>query len=196
MKLVRIYPPNPRQGHHAQTYMLSGSPYPKFEAWRGWYEVDDATAEKLRKLRNNPQDPGSRPVFQVLTRTEAEALEEAEKERVAEAKAPIKLPKGVVEARPKAGKADRTHTPTKARVAPAQEAPPPEDWDEATNTDEDEDDFPFEHAMETADEGDLGDPEENEEPVSATRGDLTSADLPSEPEKPRRKPVTKPRKKK
>jgi len=95
MKVVRIYPPNPSRGHFAETYILSGSGYPKFEAKRGWYQVDDKTAERMERLRNNPADSGSRPVFQVCSPAEAKAMEKVEIEQVAKAAAPIPLPKKV-----------------------------------------------------------------------------------------------------
>jgi len=94
MKLARIHPPNTSRGFFAHTYLLSGSGYPKFEARKGWYEVDDGFADKtLRPLLNNPDDPHSRPVFQICTVAEARALEEAEKEIIAVADAPIPAPK-------------------------------------------------------------------------------------------------------
>lgn len=96
-KLVRIHPPNSSRGYHAKTYLLSGSGYPKFSHMRGWYEVDDATAEKLSRVLNNPFDSHSKPVFQVVSKVEAEAMEVAEKEQVAEAASPIPIPKAKVE---------------------------------------------------------------------------------------------------
>ena len=36
--------PDPRRGYHAESYFLPHTGYPKFEAKRGWYEVDDETA--------------------------------------------------------------------------------------------------------------------------------------------------------
>lgn len=90
--LVRIFPYNPRAGYHALSFQLSGSPYPPFRVERGWYEVDRATALKLRKQLNNPNDPFSRPIFQVCTRDQAKALERAEQVRVARASDPVPLP--------------------------------------------------------------------------------------------------------
>lgn len=95
--LVRIYPPNKSRGYYARRYRISGSKYPVFDYKRGWYEVDSKTAKQLKKVRNNPADPMSRPVFQVVTREQAVAIEEAEKAEVAKATGPVPLPAGVEE---------------------------------------------------------------------------------------------------
>lgn len=92
-KLVRIYPYNPTQGYKTRRILLSGSGYPMFTVDRGWYEVDDKTAKRLAKLKNNPNYEHSRPVFQVCTKDEAVALEEAEQEIMAAAAAPVPMPK-------------------------------------------------------------------------------------------------------
>lgn len=90
--LVRIHPVNPQRGFHAATYLLANSRYPAFRVERGWYEVDKATANYLKEKRNNPADDNSKPIFQVCTKDEAVALDEAEIQRVAAATAPIPMP--------------------------------------------------------------------------------------------------------
>lgn len=95
--LARIHPPNRTRGYHARRFKLTGSEYPVFDYQRGWYQVDNKTAEKLSRVRNNPQDPLSRPVFQIVTVAEAKAIEEAEKARKARADGPVPLPAGVAD---------------------------------------------------------------------------------------------------
>lgn len=90
--LVRIHRPRRSQGYLVETYTLHGSGYPKFDWRRGWYEVSPKVAEELSRARNNPNDPSSKPVFQVCTHEEAHALATAEKRQAAEATAPIPMP--------------------------------------------------------------------------------------------------------
>ena len=91
--LARIHPRDAGRGYLARNVLLSGSGYPKFEVTRGWYQVDKGIVPRLRKLLNNPNDPRSAPIFQVCTKSEAIAIEEAEKEEIAIASAPIPVPK-------------------------------------------------------------------------------------------------------
>jgi len=182
--LVRIIPPNKRTGHMAETYTLSGSGYPKFDWRRGWYEVDLATARKLENARNNPLDYSSKPVFQVVTKGEAEALDVTEKQVKAEATAPIPLPQKV-------------HTPNRTEVKHSSETNPTDEEMDLSDDDSDEDwealtktDDPPEHeAQETASADDLADLD-----------DLIKDDAPAEPKlvakKKAKKRVTKKKTKK
>lgn len=93
--LVRIHPRDKRRGFNAERYKLSGSKYGTFDVSRGWYTVDYATAKKLEKVLNNPNDPSSKPVFQVCTFAEAKAVEAAQRQVAAAANSPIPLPEGL-----------------------------------------------------------------------------------------------------
>jgi hypothetical protein len=95
MKLVRIHPYEPRRGHTTLRYSMAGSGYPMFMEGRGWYEVDDDIADKLGELTNNPNDPRSPLVFQVLTKEEAQAIDMVEKQQIAVAESPIPMPKSI-----------------------------------------------------------------------------------------------------
>lgn len=97
--LVRIYPREPKRGYHAARFQLRGSGYPIFKVERGWYEVDAAMAKKLGTYHNRGNDAGAKPIFQICTRAEAIAVEEAEREalRRADATTPIPLPKALAE---------------------------------------------------------------------------------------------------
>ena len=90
--LVRIYPRDPQRGYHAASFRLANSGYPIFRVERGWYEVDPQTAERLRQYRN--RNNTGQPIFQIVTRAEAKALERAEKEAIrrADANSPIPMP--------------------------------------------------------------------------------------------------------
>lgn len=70
--LVRITPTNPRESHYAAGVHIKKAD--------GWCEVPTSTAKALAKERMNALNPAqSAPVFEVSTKTEAQAQEEAEK---------------------------------------------------------------------------------------------------------------------
>lgn len=176
--LVRIHEPQPNHGYHMETYILSGSGYPKFD-WRlGWYEVDAKTALALSRVKNNPGDPYSRLAFQVVTPEEAEAMEEAEKEVAATADAPHPMPKKIRSKLAKEGIVDVVDR-AKRRDQRKVEV---EGWDEEDDEipdaeDEDAEEAPAEKwrskgPIETADEDDLAELEEYER-----QADLTTAEL-------------------
>ena len=77
MKFVRIRPYNKARGQLTRRYVYGGV---RFEADHGWYEVDDEIAEYLKTVLTHPQDPDSRPVFDVSDQAGAEkiALDEYE----------------------------------------------------------------------------------------------------------------------
>ncbi len=72
--LVRLKPFNPRRGFVMRTYVdgISGA---VFKEERGWYEVEDAMAAKLKEITSKPENPESPLAFDVCTREEAVALE-------------------------------------------------------------------------------------------------------------------------
>ena len=70
--LVRIAPTNTRASHYAHGVTIKQAD--------GWCEVDAGLAKKLARERMNPLNPNaSQPVFEVATKGEAKAHEEAEK---------------------------------------------------------------------------------------------------------------------
>lgn len=90
--LCKIHPYTPSQGYFRKRHICP--PY-TFRVERGWYEVDDTIAEKLRGEFNNPGDPTSRPVFIIASKAEAGAMDKAEQEIAAKADAPQPLPKEI-----------------------------------------------------------------------------------------------------
>lgn len=75
MPLARIKPYDKRRGHLLRRYTLLGH---RFEADKGWYVVDDALAELLRKARQNPTDDESPLAFDVAdTALEGREIEQA-----------------------------------------------------------------------------------------------------------------------
>jgi len=77
MKFVRIRPYDKRRGQLVRRYVYRGF---RFEVERGWYEVEDHIAEALEGVLTFPDNPDSKPVFDVSTREDAEALARAEYE--------------------------------------------------------------------------------------------------------------------
>ncbi len=77
MKFVRIRPYNKARGQLVRRYVYGGV---RFEVDHGWYEVDDEIAEYLKTVLTHPQDPDSKPVFDVSDQAGAEkiALDEYE----------------------------------------------------------------------------------------------------------------------
>jgi hypothetical protein len=92
--LVRLKPFNERKRHLTRTYMFDGV---RFFVDRGWYDVADAFADRLRDLRQDYHDPDSPLLFDVCTPKQAEALEQAEV--AAEVKATARRPATVVTTR-------------------------------------------------------------------------------------------------
>lgn len=75
--LVRLKPHDPRRGYVLRRYTYRGI---KFHGERGWYRVEKAVADYLRRIRQVPGDDHSPPAFDVCTDDEAKALEAREKE--------------------------------------------------------------------------------------------------------------------
>ena len=77
MKFVRIRPYNKARGQLVRRYVYGGV---RFEVDHGWYEADDQIAEYLKTVLTHPQDPDSKPVFDVSDQAGAEkiALDEYE----------------------------------------------------------------------------------------------------------------------
>jgi hypothetical protein len=71
MKFIRIRPYDKRRGQLVQRYVYRGF---RFEVARGWYQVEDHIAEELAGVLTFPDNPDSKPVFDVATKEEAEAL--------------------------------------------------------------------------------------------------------------------------
>jgi len=86
-KLVRVRPYNPKRGQLVRRYMVKGI---RFDVNRGWYKVDDELAKYLATVTNDPNDPESTPVFDVLT--EKEALKLEQDEEAAKKPAPVSAP--------------------------------------------------------------------------------------------------------
>lgn len=202
-RLVRIHPQNPTRGYHCATYLLSGTNYPEFRVERGWYEVDLATARRLSQVRNNSEDPTSRPVFQVCTREEAIQVDEAEIQRVAAAEAPVPMPsarggarransfisKGAAAERAKASRGALAGLTDEEEIEKPEEGAEEEAFDATFDDNEDlaEQDHDSEHAGEPV----ANEPED--EPVSQPgSGDLTTADLAPPVPAPRQGTPTKP----
>jgi len=108
--LVRLKPINERKGFVVRTYMVEGA---RFYVDRGWYEVDDSLADKLSNLHQNYDDPDSPPLFDVLSRSAAEALEQQEIDREANARASASRPATPAGSR-------RVSTPGRARTGRAE----------------------------------------------------------------------------
>jgi hypothetical protein len=87
---VRIHPFNPSQGYRKRTFLVHGFPT-AFTVEAGWYELDARLAVQLKKFRNNPNDEGSKPIFQVVTKEKAVELDLRAKRKAAEADAPNRV---------------------------------------------------------------------------------------------------------
>lgn len=94
-KLVRVKPYAPKRGQLVRRIVFRGNLY---RGDRGWYEVDDTTAEALSKLEqpasslyNGPRQP----IFDVADVVQAEQIEEAEErqQRATPAK-PVRVSSG------------------------------------------------------------------------------------------------------
>ncbi len=73
--LVRLKPYDPRRGYVLRRFTYQGI---KFHEERGWYVVDKAVAEYLRKVPQRDTDPHSPLAFDVATEEEAKALDARE----------------------------------------------------------------------------------------------------------------------
>lgn len=73
--LVRLKPYDPRRGFVLRSFTYQGA---KFYEERGWYVVDKAVAEYLRKVPQRDTDPHSPLAFDVATEEEAKALDARE----------------------------------------------------------------------------------------------------------------------
>lgn len=77
MKFIRIRPFNRARGQLVHRYVYGGV---RFEATHGWYEVDDEIADYLKTVLTHPQNPDSKPVFDVADKEGAMDIERAEYE--------------------------------------------------------------------------------------------------------------------
>lgn len=77
MKFVRIRPFNKARGQLVRRYVYGGV---RFEATHGWYEVDDEIADYLKTVLTHPQNPDSKPVFDVADKEGAMDIERGEYE--------------------------------------------------------------------------------------------------------------------
>lgn len=80
--LARVKPYNKRRGQLVRRITIG---HVRYDESRGWYAVSNDVAERLRDVRVNNSDLESPLVFDVATRSEAEAL--MEQERMAREKA-------------------------------------------------------------------------------------------------------------
>jgi hypothetical protein len=71
---------DPRRGHVLRRFTYAGI---KFQPERGWYRVEKAVADYLRKIRQLPSDEFSPLAFDVCTDSEAKALDATEAEEQA-----------------------------------------------------------------------------------------------------------------
>jgi hypothetical protein len=74
-KYVRLKRRDPKHGIVLRQYVYRGI---RFLEARGWYIVDDDTAEYLESARQNPSDAGSPAAFDICTEAEARKIDEQE----------------------------------------------------------------------------------------------------------------------
>lgn len=75
MKLVKLYPYNKRMGWVMRSYTLTGvgKNSVRFQGERGWYEVEDSIADRLRSVPQQdryPIDLGGKPAFMIADDTD------------------------------------------------------------------------------------------------------------------------------
>lgn len=87
---VRIHPFNPAQGHRKRTFLVHGFST-AFTVEAGWYELDARIAVQLKKFRNNANDDGSKPIFQVVTKEKAQEIDLRARRKAAEADSPNRI---------------------------------------------------------------------------------------------------------
>lgn len=133
--LVRLKPFNEKKGYLVRVYMIEGI---RFHEERGWYEVPDDLAEKLRELHQDHYDEDSPLLFDVCTPKQAEKLD-AKAAEVEEVKASARKPAQVARSRSLESGGDMStadiKTPKPAAVEPAA-AEPEEDADDGGDPDE------------------------------------------------------------
>jgi hypothetical protein len=165
---VRIHPYNPSQGHRKRTFLVHGFPT-AFTVDAGWYELDARLAVQLKKFRNNPNDDGSKPVFQVVTKEKAVELDQRARRKAAEADAPNRIASNPLQDRLEIPKpVDFSVLARPAEPAPGAPAAPVDGIADMLQDIVDE-----EASFETAD------PDEQvfESELPPSRGDLTTEDL-------------------
>lgn len=95
---IRLAPYAPKQGRFVQrfchkSFVFVGGLRPN------WYVVDKATADELEVFRQVPNDPDSRPLFEIMVRDKKEIVEKKETEQflasMGVVSATIPLPKDV-----------------------------------------------------------------------------------------------------
>jgi hypothetical protein len=87
--LARLKPYNKKRGHLLRILNYRGI---KFEATKGWYKVDDATAAFIASVHQDQNDNESPLAFDVMSQDDARNMETAEakqKEEKAKASDPI-----------------------------------------------------------------------------------------------------------
>lgn len=90
VRFVRLRPVDPQTGHKCAVFTKRfGGRFVKFDQPGIWYRVPLALADELALARQVPQRPGSPPVFDVMTETEARAVDRAEKMKREQEKAVI-----------------------------------------------------------------------------------------------------------
>jgi hypothetical protein len=78
MPFARLKPVNERRGHRVRVYMFEGF---RFLVEKGWYEISESMADKLRDLRQEHYDDDSASLFDVVsTREAADRLDEKERQ--------------------------------------------------------------------------------------------------------------------
>lgn len=77
MMYVRIRPYDKRRGQLVRRYVYGGV---KFEVDKGWYQTDDVIAEYLKTVLTFPENPDSKPVFDVSDQIGAEKIAKEEYE--------------------------------------------------------------------------------------------------------------------
>lgn len=171
---VRIHPYNPSQGHRKRTFLVHGFPT-AFTVEAGWYELDARIAVQLRKFRNNANDEGSKPIFQVVTKDKAREIDVRARRKAAEADSPNRIATNPLQDRLEVPKpVDLSVLDKPLEVAPTNPEEPPTGVADMLQELVDEETA---EGIEPAIETDL--PEE--------RGDLTTEDL-----KPKTMPVPAP----
>lgn len=88
--LVRLKPHDPRRGHVLRRFTYRGI---KFHEERGWYVVDRAVADYLRKVPQRETDPHSPLAFDVATEEEAKGVDAREADEAKLRKAAAEAPR-------------------------------------------------------------------------------------------------------
>lgn len=74
---VRVHPRAPKKGYRVRIYNIYGIP---FAEERGWYQVSlrEDQFRILRSIRNEPDNPDSKPVFDICTDEERQVIQREE----------------------------------------------------------------------------------------------------------------------